>query len=1060
MLVCPLTRYTVTCVIFLARIHFDSLKSFVSSLVYVVNTLNHRISTEEYSTLGDEAIDGPNQVVTALIAECHTIFDRLIDPSYSTAAAAVVLLDPRQSVILSGSSKHIPSITKTAKKGASIDLCDLHGTKLHQQKRNFSQDDDEVHRVITSTASPPDEVKTVKKKTFATIVPIVVLNHTDDDIETLKSSDTMAATRVTSNHSKGDDDEANNRRKRYLSSNCANLIRSVSEERSTSPVSPTLDPISNELRRCASSDNLIRGKGGKSSTLAAVVAATTASLLFPSYTTLLPRSDAQSVRASSEAEGAASVASTSTVAGATSLQVSSSSSSASATSSPSTHSPSLSDEVNSNTQTVTSNNSVNTLKSLSTIIINNPCDRECLSSDILSDEKTIVYTNNVNDNKCQVTTSRDDESMITKTPINVILTSIDNDDSNSLGNENNVKDVSFITSGGGDKYDDNNNHSDEEKSINCESEQVKHVTSESVSSDQPTSISINISEAVTYFNEMGYKDKEKNTTSPSTLTSRESTGTSTVEVEAPVSPSAYRSYLTRRTSQSFLSVAPSPPLEQDNYSGHSKINILQSAAVKSVKRQISQLKGQVKEFEMEFKCKHGYPPSMEQKMNSIIARPALLELNKLKKSLKDYKHDKLSEKMEQELINHFDEEYLKATSPSMIPSIKSIDCEENILALKKCSLKKRSGSTSDYLTYKQSDTQRKLSCNCSSVDGDVNTQIFKDSDLQEQLHKLQESMRMKRVDCSRPEEITLMTAGQIIDEKSDLQRELLKFESIYGHPDCGRPREIMRPIYDRYRSVKRLVASMPAVSAVTVSILNTGGDDEDDQEERASKEQMKQMNRQKLTDQRSPVNSTSDQVTSDFVGEASVTSLDVNESLEPIPENVSIDFKQSSSLCCSNSSSASNSCSSTSSSTKSTSGNKSCNTGVTLSSSTTNATIVAISPSELARIKKQQIIPMSKPLNHSGQKKHSFSLPGDTESIVGGTSDIIQYHEMSLMQLIEQLNRSRSEKNQLQRIIRNLEEEMRKKLGRKVEKEDRIQPIYITYKVSLSLYWYYLSIIN
>ena len=55
------------------------------------------------------------------------------------------------------------------------------------------------------------------------------------------------------------------------------------------------------------------------------------------------------------------------------------------------------------------------------------------------------------------------------------------------------------------------------------------------------------------------------------------------------------------------------------------------------------------------------------------------------------------------------------------------------------------------------------------------------------------------------------------------------------------------------------------------------------------------------------------------------------------------------------------------------------------------------------------------------------------------------------MQLMEQLNRSRSEKKQLQRIIRVLEEDMSKKLGRKIEKEDRIQPVYTSYKVSYTV---------
>jgi hypothetical protein len=50
-----------------------------------------------------------------------------------------------------------------------------------------------------------------------------------------------------------------------------------------------------------------------------------------------------------------------------------------------------------------------------------------------------------------------------------------------------------------------------------------------------------------------------------------------------------------------------------------------------------------------------------------------------------------------------------------------------------------------------------------------------------------------------------MTPEQLIDEKSSVQRALLYFESVYGRPGTPEERDAARPLYDRYRLLKRLV---------------------------------------------------------------------------------------------------------------------------------------------------------------------------------------------------------------------------------------------------------------
>lgn len=50
-----------------------------------------------------------------------------------------------------------------------------------------------------------------------------------------------------------------------------------------------------------------------------------------------------------------------------------------------------------------------------------------------------------------------------------------------------------------------------------------------------------------------------------------------------------------------------------------------------------------------------------------------------------------------------------------------------------------------------------------------------------------------------------MTPEQLVDEKTSVQRALLYFESIYGRPGTSEERDVARPLYDRYRLLKRLV---------------------------------------------------------------------------------------------------------------------------------------------------------------------------------------------------------------------------------------------------------------
>ncbi|KAK3090390.1 hypothetical protein FSP39_011458 [Pinctada imbricata] len=64
----------------------------------------------------------------------------------------------------------------------------------------------------------------------------------------------------------------------------------------------------------------------------------------------------------------------------------------------------------------------------------------------------------------------------------------------------------------------------------------------------------------------------------------------------------------------------------------------------------------------------------------------------------------------------------------------------------------------------------------------------------------------KRRECHRPEDVDLMTRDQVQEEKLAVQKALLHFENIHGRPKLKEEKDLMRPLYDRYRKIKRIIA--------------------------------------------------------------------------------------------------------------------------------------------------------------------------------------------------------------------------------------------------------------
>lgn len=73
-------------------------------------------------------------------------------------------------------------------------------------------------------------------------------------------------------------------------------------------------------------------------------------------------------------------------------------------------------------------------------------------------------------------------------------------------------------------------------------------------------------------------------------------------------------------------------------------------------------------------------------------------------------------------------------------------------------------------------------------------------------------MQTKRFEEKRSSNVDEMTADQLVQEKTAVQRALLYLESLYGRPNTRDERDAARILYNRYRMIKRLVHRTASIS--------------------------------------------------------------------------------------------------------------------------------------------------------------------------------------------------------------------------------------------------------
>lgn len=198
---------------------------------------------------------------------------------------------------------------------------------------------------------------------------------------------------------------------------------------------------------------------------------------------------------------------------------------------------------------------------------------------------------------------------------------------------------------------------------------------------------------------------------------------------------------------------PSPPHEQIEHSWFERrvdTSPKGELTVKQLTKTISQLKKKIRDFEDTFEDENGRRPSQSEK---APIKKYVAELGRARKQLKELKERAKGEA-----------ERLNETVPPM------------------------SGQG-----LKSSNSEPLLTTTPASIE----------HSLESLLKKLQE----KRKETGRPEEVEQMSRDQLQDEKLAVQKALLQHESVFGRPNSKKDKDVMRPLYDRYRIIKRKLST-------------------------------------------------------------------------------------------------------------------------------------------------------------------------------------------------------------------------------------------------------------
>lgn len=182
--------------------------------------------------------------------------------------------------------------------------------------------------------------------------------------------------------------------------------------------------------------------------------------------------------------------------------------------------------------------------------------------------------------------------------------------------------------------------------------------------------------------------------------------------------------------------------------------------LKNLTKYINGLKKKIKKYEDEFEENFGYRPSHSDKMSNKDIKRLCTELSKLRKEHKLLKEDPVSA----------------------------------LLA--------------------NANNKTRTTTNGSPTNNNNSQEKSRTVSMEEMIKEVEKKLSEKRLKYNRPENMEELTYEQLIDEKTAVQKALLHIENTFGRPVSKEDRAVVRSLYDKYRTLKRLLIRAGVVSDI------------------------------------------------------------------------------------------------------------------------------------------------------------------------------------------------------------------------------------------------------
>lgn len=84
--------------------------------------------------------------------------------------------------------------------------------------------------------------------------------------------------------------------------------------------------------------------------------------------------------------------------------------------------------------------------------------------------------------------------------------------------------------------------------------------------------------------------------------------------------------------------------------------------------------------------------------------------------------------------------------------------------------------------------------------------------------EIEKTLVDKRRASNRPDDLEKMNSVELQDEKCLMQRQLLVLEKRHGRPSSKAEKDIVRPLYERYRAIKRFSVKVVCVREASIDL--------------------------------------------------------------------------------------------------------------------------------------------------------------------------------------------------------------------------------------------------